>query len=225
MCQNKSFYDRHISPRLVHSGCSADSFASMRERIIPRARGIVVEIGFGSGLNLPYYDPVRVDMLIGIEPDEAMIGLARTALDAMPFPAEVRKGIGEQLPLADAMADTAVVTYSLCTIPDPGKALQEIRRILKPGGRLLFCEHASSGAGWRGRLQRGLNGAWGTLFGGCNLTREPIVMIEAAGFATDDVVTRQFPISLALLGKHYSGQASVMAKAMSKKEPVPAPLY
>ena len=139
MCQSKSFYDRHISPRLVHAGCSVEEFSTMRNRIVPRASGIVVEVGFGSGLNLPYYDPGRVDLLIGIEPDAAMIELAREELDRMAFPAELRQGVGEKLPLKDAMADTVVVTYAFCTIPEPAKALDEIRRVLKPGGRLLFA--------------------------------------------------------------------------------------
>lgn len=216
MCQHRGFYDRHISPRIVHSGCSADEFSSQRQRIIPRAKGVVVEIGFGSGLNLPYYDPVRIDRLIGIEPDDAMISLAKDALDKSPFPAEVRKGVGEQLPLADAMADTVVVTYALCTIPQPERALEEIRRILKADGQLLFCEHARETAGWRASLQRGLNGTWAKLFGGCNLIREPVEMIEAAGFATENIVVRRFPLSLALLGNHYSGQASMRTRDLHK---------
>jgi SAM-dependent methyltransferase len=216
MCQHKGFYDRYISPRLVHSGCRADEFSSQRRRIIPRAKGIVVEIGFGSGLNLPYYDHIRVDRLIGIEPDDAMISLAKDALDKSPLAADLRKGMGEHLPLADATADTVVVTYVLCTIPQPERALKEIRRILKPEGQLLFCEHARAATGGRVRLQSGLNGTWGKLFGGCNLTRQPLTMIEAAGFATQDVVVRRFPLSLALLGDHYSGQASVRAEAMAR---------
>lgn len=180
----------------------------MRRRIVPRARGIVVEVGFGSGLNLPWYDPRQVDLLIGIELDEAMIKLAQEELDKMAFPAELRQGIGEKLPLKDAMADTVVVTYAFCTIPEPLKALDEIRRVLKPGGQLLFCEHARAD-GWRGGLQRGLNGAWRGLFGGCNLTRDPVSVIEAAGFATDDVVVERFSLPRMLLGMHYSGQARV----------------
>ena len=206
MCQRKSFYDRHVSPRLVHSGCSVEEFATMRKRMVPRARGVVVEVGFGSGLNLPYYDPRGVDLLIGIEPDAAMIELAQEALDKTAFPAELRQGVGEKLPLKDAMADTVVVTYAFCTIPEPDKALAEIRRVLKPGGRLLFCEHARAG-GWRGSLQRGLNGAWSGLFGGCNLTRDPVSAIEAAGFTTDDVLVERFSLPRAMLGMHYSGEA------------------
>ena len=131
----------------------------MRRRIVPRARGIVIEVGFGSGLNLPYYDPRHVDLLIGVEPDEAMIELAQDEIDRMAFPAELRQGVGEKLPLKDAIADTVVVTYAFCTIAEPAKALDEIRRVLKPGGQLLFCEHAQ-GAGMAGkpaaRLERRL---------------------------------------------------------------------
>ena len=212
MCHDKSFYDRHIAPRLVHIGCSADEFASMRERIVPRAKGIVVEIGFGSGLNLPHYDPRMVDLLIGIEPDEAMLQIAEDALSHTPFPAELHRAFAERLPLQDAMADTVVVTYALCTIADPARALNEIRRILKPDGRLLFCEHGAT-HGWRARLQHGVNGAWGRLFGGCSITRDPIVTLEAAGFATSDVVAKPFPLPQMLLGMHYSGEARVRTRA------------
>ncbi|QWG22029.1 class I SAM-dependent methyltransferase [Bradyrhizobium sediminis] len=180
----------------------------MRKRIVPRAKGVVVEVGFGSGLNLPFYDPKRVHLLIGIEPDEAMIKLAQEELDKTAFPAELRQGVGEKLPLKDAMADTVVVTYAFCTIPEPARALDEIRRVLKPGGQLLFCEHARAD-GWRGSLQRGLNGAWSGLFGGCNLTRDPVSVIEAAGFTTADVVVEGFSLPRMLLGMHYSGQAQV----------------
>lgn len=180
----------------------------MRKRIVPRAKGIVVEVGFGSGLNLPFYDPKRVELLIGIEPDRAMIKLAQVELDKTAFPAELREGVGEKLPLKDAMADTVVVTYAFWTIPEPARALDEIRCVLKPGGQLLFCEHARAD-GWRGSLQRGLNGAWSGLFGGCNLTRDPVSVIEAAGFTAADVVVERFSLPRMLLGMHYSGQAQV----------------
>ncbi len=210
MCHDKSFYGRHIAPRVVHIGCSADEFAAMRERIVPRATGVVVEIGFGSGLNLPHYDPRKVDLLIGIEPDEAMLEIAEDALSHTPFAAELHQAFAERLPLQDAVADTVVITYALCTIADPARALKEIRRILKPDGRLLFCEHGAA-HDWRAKLQRGLNGAWGKLFGGCNITRDPIVTLEAAGFATGDVAAKPFPLPQMLLGTHYSGEARAWA--------------
>jgi len=170
MCHNKSFYDRHLLPRLVHCGCSIDEFSQMRERVIPRAKGIIVEIGLGSGLNLPHYDPRKVDLLIGIEPDATMLELADEPLAKALFPAQLHQATAERLPLKDAMADTVVVTYALCTIADPAQALAEIKRILKPSGKLLFCEHALA-TGRRARLQCRLDGVWGKLFGGCSITR------------------------------------------------------
>ncbi|MFZ1105061.1 MAG: class I SAM-dependent methyltransferase [Hyphomicrobiaceae bacterium] len=168
-----TFYQSRIAPYFIHGGCSMRTFARMRERIIPKVCGVVAEIGFGSGLNLPYYDPTKVGRLIGIDPDPAMLGIARKRLVDFRRPIELIEGRAENLPLANGSADTAVVTYALCTIPDPAGALREIRRILKPGGRLLFIEHERSAEPWRGRWQERLNGVWGRIAGGCHLNRTP----------------------------------------------------
>lgn len=211
MC-HKSFYGRRIAPRLVHCGCSTDEFANMRERIVPRASGTVVEIGFGSGLNLPHYDPRKVDLLIGVEPDMAMLALAEKPLSDATFPVELHLVAAERLPFRDAMADTVVVTYALCTIADPARALAEIKRILKPGGRLLFSEHALA-TGWRAKLQGRANGVWSRLFGGCNIARDPIATISENGFEVEGVLARLFPLGQTLLGRHVSGEARVRAVA------------
>ena len=183
MCsRHATFYQSRIMPYFVHGGCSMPTFARMRQRIIPKARGLVAEIGFGSGLNLPYYDPAKVSRLIGIEPDPSMLGIARKRLAEFRMRIELIEGRAEALPLPDGSVDTAVVTYALCTIPDPGRALCEIRRILKPDGRLLFIEHERSTEPWRSRWQDRLNGLWGRLAGGCHLNRAPQRLIEEAGF-------------------------------------------
>ena len=123
MCSSHAtFYQSHIMPYFVHGGCSMPTFARMRERIIPKAHGVVAEIGFGSGLNLPYYDPAKVSRLIGIEPDPSMLGIARKRLAEFRTPIELIEGRAEALPLPDGSVDTAVVTYALCTIPDPERA-------------------------------------------------------------------------------------------------------
>jgi ubiquinone/menaquinone biosynthesis C-methylase UbiE len=183
------------------------TFARMRERIIPKARGLVAEIGFGSGLNLPYYDPAKVSRLIGIEPDPSMLGIARKRLAGLRMPIELIEGRAEALPLPDASVDTAVVTYALCTIPDPGRALCEIRRILKPGGRLLFIEHEQSTVSWRSRWQERLNGLWGRLAGGCHLNRAPQRLIEEAGFVIGAREEDRFPLHLWQLGTQSGGEA------------------
>ena len=208
MCSGQTtFYQSRIMPYFIHGGCSMRTFARMRERIIPRARGVVAELGFGSGLNLPYYDSTGVSRLIGIDPDPAMIGIARKRLTDFPMPIELIEGYAEELPLVNGSVDTAVVTYALCTIPDPARALREIRRILKPGGRLLFIEHERSTEPWRSRWQGRLNGLWGRLAGGCHLNRAPQQLIEEAGFVIGAREQERFPLYLWQLGTQSGGEA------------------
>jgi ubiquinone/menaquinone biosynthesis C-methylase UbiE len=203
-----SFYQSRIMPYFVHGGCSMPTFARMREKIVPKARGLVAEIGFGSGLNLPYYDPARVIRLIGIDPDPSMLGIARKGLADVGLQIELIEGRAETLPLPDGSVDTAVVTYALCTILDPRSALREIHRTLKPGGRLLFIEHERAAEPWRSRWQDRLNGAWGRIAGGCHLNRNPLRLIEDAGFVVAAQHRERFPVHLWHLGTQTGGEAS-----------------
>ena len=209
MCQScLSWYARCIAPYFVHVGCSANAFAQMRRRIIPLAEGIVVEVGFGSGLNLPYYDDARVERLIGVDPDGTMLGLAGPKSRSLPFDVECLRASGESLPLADDFADTVVVTYALCTIPDPDAALTEIRRILKPTGRLIFIEHGQAEEPLCRRWQERLNGPWGRLAGGCHLNRDPLRLIREAGFRLIEEERARFPLPFWQLGSHHAGVAT-----------------
>jgi SAM-dependent methyltransferase len=209
MCASYSWYGRHIAPYVVHAGCSTKAFTRMRQKMVPYAEGVVVEVGFGSGLNLPFYDPTKVKRLIGVDPDATMLALASRQKDAAPFDLECLQAGGESMPFADGFADTVVVAYALCTIPKPGAALVEVRRILKPGGRLVFLEHGQAEPGWRCGLQDRLNRMWGALAGGCNLNRNPIRLVRDAGFDVREAQQERFPASLFLLGNHYSGVAGV----------------
>jgi ubiquinone/menaquinone biosynthesis C-methylase UbiE len=214
MCQTcLSWYARCVAPYLVHAGCSAGAFARMRRRVIPRAKGIVVEVGFGSGLNLPYYDPAKVEWLIGVDPDGTMLGLAGPRSRALPFRVECLRASGESLPLADGLADTVVVTYAFCTIPDPEAALGEIRRILKPTGQLIFIEHGQAEGKWCRSWQRRLNGLWGRLAGGCHLDRDPLSLIRAAGFSLTEQQHGRFALPFWQLGNHHAGIAAPPAAA------------
>jgi ubiquinone/menaquinone biosynthesis C-methylase UbiE len=208
MCRScLSWYGRHIAPYVVHAGCSANAFSRMRQRMVPLAEGVVVEVGFGSGLNLPYYDATKVRRLVGADPDGTMLALAGRQSRALPFALECLQACGESMPLTDGFADTVVVAYAFCTIPHPAAALAEIRRILKPGGRLIFLEHLQANAGWRRRLQDRLNRFWGALAGGCNLNRNPFQLVASAGFGIRDTWQEGFPPAFWLLGSHYAGVA------------------
>jgi ubiquinone/menaquinone biosynthesis C-methylase UbiE len=208
MCsRHATFYQSRVMPYFVHGGCSMQAFARMREKVVPKACGVVAEIGFGSGLNLPYYDATKVSRLIGIDPDRTMLGIARKRLTDVWLQTELIEGRAEALPLPDGSVDTAVVTYALCTIPDPGDALREIRGVLKRGGRLLFIEHERFAEARRSRWQDRLNGLWGRIAGGCHLNRRPLQLIEDAGFVIGAWQQERFPLHLWQLGNHSSGEA------------------
>jgi ubiquinone/menaquinone biosynthesis C-methylase UbiE len=174
---------------------------------VPRARGTVLEIGIGTGLNLPYYDGGKVDRLIGLDPSERSWELAASRAADLTFPLEFIGLPGEEIPLADASVDTIVVTFSLCTIPDPVRALQGMGRVLKPGGDLLFCEHGKAPdpkvEAWQNRLDR----PWGAIAGGCHLNRDIPAILEEGGFATRELETMYLPGTPRFAGFNYWGVA------------------
>ena len=174
-------YARHILPRCLDLACGTRPIAKQREKVVPRAHGRVVEIGIGSGRNLPFYDPAKVELVIGIDPDDAIWKRAGEAVAAVPFPVE-RLGLsGEKLPLDDASADTVVCTYTLCTIPDPEAALHEMTRVLKPGGAILFSEHGRAPDARVAKWQTRIEPLWKRMAGGCHLTRDIPALLKGSG--------------------------------------------
>ena len=175
-------YDRYILPKVVHFTCGLKPNMRQREKVVPRARGRVLEVGIGSGLNLPYYDAAKVSKIWGLDPSPEMTRMAKRAAGSLPFEVEFIGLPGNEIPLEDNSVDTVVVTYTLCTIPDTTSALRQIGRVLRPGGELIFCEHGAapdaSVRRWRDRL----NPLWKWLGGGCNLNRPIPRIIEAGGF-------------------------------------------
>ncbi len=176
-------YARHIGPRFVNCLCSADDIAAERRKVVPHASGIVLEIGIGPGLNLQFYDPARVERVIGVDPSASFLRLGRERHRASPVPLEIIQASAEALPLEDASVDTAVITYTLCSVDDPEQALREVRRVLTPEGRLLFLEHGLSDEPAVALWQHRLNPLWRRLAVGCNLNRPVAPLLEGAGFA------------------------------------------
>lgn len=175
-------YDRWILPRLTHLVMRSPRLAAYRQRAVARARGEVLEIGMGSGLNLPFYSD-DVCRVLGLEPSLPLVRLAQQDARKSRLPLEVLIGSAEVLPLPDASIDTAVTTWSLCTIPDPLRALREIRRVLKSEGELLFVEHGLAPEPTIARWQSRLTPLWRRCTGGCHLDRPIEVLVQEAGFA------------------------------------------
>ncbi len=180
---------------------------AQRRRIIPVARGRVLEIGIGSGLNLPFYDRSAVSHVWGLDPSSEMMAMAQERAMGLPFGVEFIQADGENLPLDDCIADCIVVTYTLCTIPNIMEALCEMRRVLKPDGRLVFCEHGASPERDVEAWQNRLNPLWRRLSGGCNLDRQVPVLLREAGFEILHMETGYISIPR-ILGFNYRGVAA-----------------
>jgi ubiquinone/menaquinone biosynthesis C-methylase UbiE len=153
---------------------------------VPQASGDVLEIGLGSGLNLPFYDRDKVRRIWGLEPSEGMRHLARGAISEAALDVELIDLPGEEIPLDDDSVDTVVVTYTLCTIPGVVVALEGMRRVLKPHGRLLFCEHGKAPDDNVQKWQERLNPTWKKFSGGCNMNRDIPAILEGSGFVVED---------------------------------------
>jgi len=164
-----------------------------RRLVVPRAFGRVLEIGFGSGLNLPHYDRSSVKQVWALEPSAPMRALAAPGIAASGLDVRLLDMPGEELPLPDQSVDSIVVTYSLCTIADAMAALRQMRRVLRPGGSLLFCEHGAAPDARVRRWQDRLDGLWGRCAGGCHLNREVAAMITSAGFRMDWMESAYLP--------------------------------
>lgn len=156
-----------------------------RAQIIPGAKGRVLEIGFGSGLNLPFYRPDSVVELVGLEPSEEMLRLARRAASDAPFPVKLLSSAAEDIPLDEASIDTVVTTYTLCCVEDPLSALSEMKRVLKPNGQLLFAEHGKAPEPRVRAWQERLNPLWQRIAGGCQLNRDVPLILKQSGFHID----------------------------------------
>lgn len=174
-------YREVVVPRLIDWACGAASFAPWRRQVCDGLAGTVVEIGFGSGHNVPYY-PDDVEVVYAIEPAALAIKLAQKRVAATLVPIEHVGLDGQALPLADASCDAALSTFTLCTVPDPARALAELRRVLRPGGRLHVLDHGLAPTPGLALAQRVLDPFEQRLAGGCHLTREPLALIRDAGF-------------------------------------------
>lgn len=183
-----TLYERWIFPRLVDLVMRNKEVSRYRERVVPGASGTVLEIGAGSGLNLPHYSP-DIEHVYALDPSPELLRMAQRTTEAARRPVHFIDATAEAIPMADGAVDTVLVTFSLCTIPDPIAALREMKRVLKPGGRLWFAEHGLAPDASVQRWQRRCNGVWRALAGGCNLDRPIDKLITASGFRIEKLGT------------------------------------
>ncbi|CBV43193.1 class I SAM-dependent methyltransferase [Halomonas elongata] len=202
-----SFYENRVLPHLLHLACGNKVIERQRAALVPEAQGRVLEVGMGSGLNLPHYDPRRVELVWGLEPSAGMRRKARRGVADAPFEVRWLDLPGEEIPLETDSVDTVVLTYTLCTIPDWHRALEQIRRVLKPNGRLLFCEHGMAPDEAVRQWQDRADPWWGRMAGGCHLNRAIPDLIERTGFGIQDLEAGYLPKVPKFVGFHFRGVA------------------
>lgn len=181
----KQWYDAHIMPRLITCACSQGQVLKRRAGLIPLARGDVFELGCGGGINQQFYEASAITSYAGIDPHEGLLAGTIAEAKAKGWPADIREGVGEEIPFPDRFFDTVVCTFTLCSVDDPARVLSEMRRILRPGGQALFLEHGRAPdpdvAKWQDRIEP----YWKPMAGGCHLTRPIGSAFRGAGFEVE----------------------------------------
>ncbi|MEM9899505.1 MAG: class I SAM-dependent methyltransferase, partial [Pseudomonadota bacterium] len=201
------FYSDQIEPRFVECACGTAPISKQRKKVVPRAKGTVLEIGFGAGQNLPFYNTKIVDKLYALEPSASMRKRATKRISESPLEIEFLDLPSEQIPLPDDSIDTILITYTLCTIPDVDAAVREMHRVIKPDGILLFSEHGRAPDQGTRKFQNRVNNAWKRVAGGCNLNRNIPQLLRDGGFAFDDLEAAYLPMMPKTLGYNYWGSA------------------
>ncbi len=191
----QQWYDKHLLPRLITFACGQGQIMKRRSQLVPLASGDVFELGCGGGLNQEFYQTSLVSSFSGIDPHGGLLDRARAQAAVKGWRADIREGVGESIPFSSGRFDTVVCTYTLCSVDDPAQVMSEMRRILKPGGRLLFLEHGrapdASVAKWQDRIEP----MWKRIGGGCHLTRPIGSALRGAGFDVEPLGQGYLPKS------------------------------
>ena len=203
-----SLYGKYILPKLLNSCCSNPPMVYQRKKVVPLAEGDVLEVGIGSGLNLPFYDKSKINKLWGLDPSEELNKMAADVANEEKMEVDFIISGAEEIPLPDNKVDTVILTYTMCTIPDVDLANEEIKRVLKPEGKLIFCEHGISPDESIYKWQKRINPIWKRIAGGCNLHRNIPEIIESSGFNIEEIDTMYLPSTPKFAGYNYWGFAT-----------------
>ena len=203
-----SLYEKYILPRVLNCACGSKPIKYQREKVVPKAEGIVLEVGIGSGLNIPFYDSSKIDKIVGLDPSCELNVMAEKVARENAIDIEFVLSSAEDIPLPDNHFDTVLVTYTMCTIPDAVAANKEMRRVLKPEGRLIFCEHGVAPDLKVSKWQHRIDPYWTKIAGGCHLNRNIPDLIRSAGFQIQSMEEMYLPSTPKFAGYNYWGVAS-----------------
>ena len=202
-----SLYDKYVLPKFLNCACGSKPVEYQRKKVVPHAEGVVLEVGIGSGLNLPFYDESKVSQIWGLDPSEELSSMAKETAKNLDIDVKFISSGAEDIPLPDNYFDTALVTYTMCTIPEVIRANIEIKRVLKNTGKLIFCEHGKAPdlniAKWQSRIDP----IWGKLAGGCHLNRDIPSLLEDSGYKIIELDQMYLPNTPKVAGYNYWGFA------------------
>tara|TARA_B100001287_G_scaffold140347_1_gene118129 strand:- start:61 stop:684 length:624 start_codon:yes stop_codon:yes gene_type:complete len=204
----KTAYENYVLPKMLDCCCSTKPISYQRKKIVPEASGTILEIGIGSGLNIPYYQKSKINKVIGLEPSEQLCKMAKKTADDNNFSIDFLVNGAEEIELPSNSVDTILLTYTLCSIPEPYIALKEIMRVMKSDGRILFCEHGIAPDEVVQKWQNRINPLWGKLFGGCNINRDIPNILKNGGFKINSLDKMYLPSTPKIVGYNYWGEAS-----------------
>lgn len=203
-----SLYEKYLLPHFLNCACGSKPISHQRQKVVPLARGIVLEIGIGSGLNTSFYCHQAVNKIIGLDPSTELQKMAASVAKEYRLPVEFILGSAEKIPLSDNSVDTVLVTYSLCTIKDVHAAIREMHRLLKTDGSFIFCEHGLAPDSNTIKWQNRLDPWWGKISGGCHLNRDIPQLIKSAGFNINWLEQMYLPSMPKFAGYNYWGLAT-----------------
>ena len=202
-----SLYDKYVLPKFLNCACGSNPVSRQRQKVVPLVEGKVLEVGVGSGLNLPFYDKSKIDELWGLDPSEELSDMARKLADRENIVVNFISSGAEEIPLPDSYFDSVLITYTMCTIPEVARANREIKRVLKTGGKLIFCEHGEAPDENIRKWQKRINPFWGKLAGGCNIDRKIPTLIQNSGFEIVELEEMYLPKTPKIAGYNYWGYA------------------
>ena len=202
-----SFYEKYILPRFLNCACASEPITYQRKNIVPLAEGKILEVGIGSGLNLPFYNKSKIEEIWGIDPSEELNAMAKKVAIKEDINVNFITSSAEDIPFPNDYFDTVLITYTMCTIPSVLQANKEIRRVLKHNGKMIFCEHGVSPDENIKKWQKRLNSIWGKIAGGCNINRNIPMLIKSSGFKIVEMDEMYLPKTPRIAGYNYWGYA------------------
>ena len=200
-------YNKYILPKFINCACGSKPINYQRDKLVPYAKGVVLDIGIGSGLNIPFYNKSNINHLYGLDPSPELLEIAKKVAKTNKLEIEFLECGAESIPLPNNSIDTIVITYTMCTIPDISLSSAEMLRVLKPNGRLLFCEHGLAPDKRIAKWQKIINPVWNKIAGGCNLNRDIPKLIESSGLKILEIEEMYLPSTPKFAGYNYWGVA------------------